>query len=83
MFYGASISILSAYKKTQIYTPEEEKEEQAFIDHKRAVYHGVIKHLLETLVYASYIGETMTCGDGVVRTMYPGVCMLSMDYEEQ
>lgn len=67
----------------QVHTPEKEKESTWYKTFKREVYHTVLSHLFESVWAISHVGEAITCADGVVRRVYPGVHMLSMDYEEQ
>ncbi|KAF6759534.1 hypothetical protein DFP72DRAFT_1100990 [Ephemerocybe angulata] len=54
-----------------------------WVEYKRAVYHECFVKFLECIRDPSFIGKAFTCGDGVRRTLYPCVFILSGDYEEQ
>ncbi|KAF6744235.1 hypothetical protein DFP72DRAFT_1095451 [Ephemerocybe angulata] len=54
-----------------------------WVEYKRAVYHECFVKFLECIRDPSFVGKAFTCGDGVRRTLYPCVFILSGDYEEQ
>ncbi|TEB18351.1 hypothetical protein FA13DRAFT_1822013 [Coprinellus micaceus] len=63
--------------------PPDETGKPEFIDFKRRVYHRAWEKILESLKKRAQTGDTVRCGDGIVRVLYPRVVILSADYEEQ
>jgi hypothetical protein len=62
--------------------PEEEKDCSEFILYKRQVHHRALDLVLESIKIPSKIGSQMNCCDGVKRLLFPGVYILSLDFEE-
>ena len=63
--------------------PREEKKRQEYMNFSRTVYHRVWWEVLKSLEVAQQFGMAVECGDGVTRVVFPGLYILSMDYEEQ
>ena len=53
------------------------------MDFKRVVWHAAFRILLKTIAEYSQIGCWNRCGDDILRFLFPGVIILSADYEEQ
>ncbi|KZT42297.1 hypothetical protein SISSUDRAFT_1016075 [Sistotremastrum suecicum HHB10207 ss-3] len=49
---------------------------------KRTMVHAALEHLFRSLVKKSHQGEPIECGDTVVRILFPGIPIISADYEE-
>lgn len=58
------------------------KETLEWAHFKREVYHKVGETIFNSLVHRSHIGDTLRCGDNVVRVLHPGVLIESLDHEE-
>ena len=76
-------SVALTHGLIKIHTPSQERKNKEFIDFKREVYHAIFSAIFLELRATSNIGEAIICGDGVERVIYPGVYMLSSDFEEQ
>ena len=59
------------------------KGKKGYVDFKRVVWHEAFKKLLETLPDHSQVGCWTECGDKITWQLFPGVIILSSDYEEQ
>ncbi|RDX39862.1 hypothetical protein OH76DRAFT_1367092 [Lentinus brumalis] len=62
---------------------EDEEGKKGFTNLKRVVWHDSFWVLLEEFTKQYPLGHTTRCGDGVERTLYPVILILSADYEEQ
>ncbi|KAF8156731.1 hypothetical protein B0H34DRAFT_675152 [Crassisporium funariophilum] len=62
---------------------EEEKKKPGYVNFKRVIWHESFRKLLESLKNPSNIGYMVKCGDGVSHHLFPFICILSADYEEQ
>ncbi len=62
---------------------EDEEGKKGFTNLKRVVWHDCFWVLLEEFTKQYPLGHTTRCGDGVERTLYPVILILSADYEEQ
>ena len=67
----------------QFETPVQEKDSDEFIAYRRKVYHQAVEELFKSSENPSHIGVWIKCGDMIPRTLYPGVRIMSLDYEEQ
>jgi hypothetical protein len=61
----------------------QEKNSDEFIAYRRKVYHQAIEKVFESSEIPSHVGRWTGCGDGVDRVLYPGIRIMSLDYEEQ
>ncbi|KAJ3519256.1 hypothetical protein NMY22_g13291 [Coprinellus aureogranulatus] len=59
------------------------KKKPEWVDFKRIIWHSGVEEILASLVSASEDGDSVRCGDGVQRNLFPIVMILSADYEEQ
>jgi len=62
---------------------EEEKKKPGYVNFKRVIWHESFRKLLKSLKNPSNVGYMVKCGDGVSRHLFPFICILSADYEEQ
>lgn len=53
-----------------------------FAKFKREVYHKVLCIIFSTLKDPSQIGDTIHCGDSIMRVIYPGIIIQALDGEE-
>ncbi|KAF9044107.1 hypothetical protein BJ165DRAFT_1594751 [Panaeolus papilionaceus] len=60
-----------------------ESGKQAFVNHKREVWHQAVSEIFDSLNDWMQLGTSIQCGDGVVRQIFPRLLMISADYEEQ
>lgn len=67
----------------QIDVPAAEKKRKEFKAFRFEIYHAIWWEILKGLEVAAKYGEGIICGDRVARTFFPGVYILSMDFEEQ
>jgi hypothetical protein len=67
----------------QIDAPEEEKTRPDFINFRRRVYHQTMREIYRSIQSAGIDGLAVSCGDGINRVLYPGIYILSLDFEEQ
>ncbi|KAJ3555276.1 hypothetical protein NP233_g12248 [Leucocoprinus birnbaumii] len=61
---------------------EEQKGNRHFVDLKRVVWHDSFAKLMKVLA-DKQDGVHVECGDGITRVLFPGILILSADYEEQ
>ncbi|KAJ6476594.1 hypothetical protein DFH09DRAFT_1253495 [Mycena vulgaris] len=61
--------------------PQENKK-PAFSNFKNIVWHTAFHKLLESLVHASKVGDWMSCGDDILRWLWPRILILAADYGE-
>ncbi|KAJ6559821.1 hypothetical protein B0H19DRAFT_945156 [Mycena capillaripes] len=59
-----------------------ENHKTAFANFKNIVWHEALYKLLESIVHASKVGYWTTCGDGILRWLWPRITILAADYEE-
>lgn len=62
---------------------EEEKGKPNYVNFKRVVWHNCFRKLLESLSLILRTGNSVTCGDGIIRHLFPFIIILAADYEEQ
>ncbi|KAI9428775.1 hypothetical protein H4582DRAFT_2091022 [Lactarius indigo] len=62
--------------------PEDSKE-TAFVNFKREVWHRAFRRIIESIIEKSKTGCWLRCADGTDQLFYPGIIILSADYEEQ
>ncbi|KAJ7629311.1 hypothetical protein B0H17DRAFT_1164314 [Mycena rosella] len=53
-----------------------------YANFKNAVWHKSFYKLLESIEMASKTGEWVTCGDGILRCLFPMILILACDFEE-
>ncbi|KAK7020981.1 hypothetical protein R3P38DRAFT_3397478 [Favolaschia claudopus] len=58
------------------------RQNYEFNQFKREIYQQVMEKLFETIWKKSWFGEPVRCGDDVVRNLYPGFLIESLDFEE-
>ena len=54
-----------------------------YINFKRVIWHEGSQEIIKELSMLSRVGYKVECGDGVIRTLFPFVHIISVDYEEQ
>ncbi|KAK7029209.1 hypothetical protein R3P38DRAFT_3267043 [Favolaschia claudopus] len=59
-----------------------ERQNYEFNQFKREIYQQVMEKLFETIWKKSWFGEPVRCGDDVVRNLYPGFLIESLNFEE-
>ncbi|KAJ7849957.1 hypothetical protein B0H14DRAFT_2445266 [Mycena olivaceomarginata] len=59
-----------------------ENNKPAFSNFKTVVWHAAFWKLLESLVHHAKLGSWTTCGDEILRWLWPIVLILASDYEE-
>ncbi|KAJ7900729.1 hypothetical protein B0H14DRAFT_3123802 [Mycena olivaceomarginata] len=59
-----------------------ENNKPAFSNFKTIVWHAAFWKLLESLVHHAKLGSWTTCGDEILRWLWPIVLILASDYEE-
>ncbi|KAF8227364.1 hypothetical protein L208DRAFT_1297238 [Tricholoma matsutake] len=62
---------------------EEQKGKKSYVDLKHVIWHESFRKLLETVREPSFNGFWKQCGDGEMCRLFPFICILSADYEEQ
>ncbi|TFK17579.1 hypothetical protein FA15DRAFT_661341 [Coprinopsis marcescibilis] len=62
---------------------EEDTGTTAFANHKQELYHACLRVLFRSIAYASHHGYHVVCGDFIIRHLFPGILIVSADYEEQ
>lgn len=67
----------------QVSEDESAQNNKDFVNFKRVVWHKSFIKLLASIKNYSHIGCWITCGDGVLRWLFPCIFILSADYEEQ
>ncbi|KAM6499899.1 hypothetical protein JOM56_005407 [Amanita muscaria] len=59
------------------------KDPRPYIDFKRAIWHASFTELLDSISTISKTGCWVECVDGAKRHLFPFICILSADFEEQ
>ncbi|KAJ7821747.1 hypothetical protein B0H14DRAFT_2371157, partial [Mycena olivaceomarginata] len=59
-----------------------ENNKPAFSNFKTIVWHAAFWKLLESLVHHAKLGSWTTCGDEILRWLWPIILILASDYEE-
>ena len=54
-----------------------------YVDFKSAVYHEAFRAFLADVATLAEVGYSTLCGDGITRTLFPYIHLISADYEEQ
>lgn len=67
---------------TQVKEDTNENNKPAFSNFKTIVWHAAFWKLLESLVHHAKLGSWTTCGDEILRWLWPIVLILASDYEE-
>lgn len=60
--------------------PQNQSEDLAHF--KREVYHRILEMILQSLKKLSIYGQAVMCGDRIVRVLFPGFLIASLDMEE-
>lgn len=60
-----------------------EHGKKAYVDFKHVIWHKGFYEILCSTAELHKTGFTIHCDDGVERTLYPQILILSADYEEQ
>ncbi|KAJ6552670.1 hypothetical protein DFH09DRAFT_1496806 [Mycena vulgaris] len=60
----------------------QENSKPAFSNFKNIVWHFAFYKLLESLAHASKVGDWTSCGDTILRGLWPRILILAADYEE-
>ncbi|KAJ6611518.1 hypothetical protein B0H10DRAFT_2165819 [Mycena sp. CBHHK59/15] len=60
----------------------QENNKPAFANFKNVVWHTAFYKLLESIVQISKVGNWTTCGDEILRWLWPLILILAADYEE-
>ncbi|KAJ6473947.1 hypothetical protein DFH09DRAFT_1293679 [Mycena vulgaris] len=60
----------------------QENSKPAFSNFKNIVWHTAFYKLLESLAHASRVGDWTSCGDAILRWLWPRILILAADYEE-
>ncbi|KAF8956124.1 hypothetical protein BDZ97DRAFT_1907300 [Flammula alnicola] len=66
--------------------PEEDAQEKGkkdFVNLKREIWHKAVYEIIHSIELHTEIGTAITCGDQVIRQIFPHILIISADFEEQ
>ncbi|EPQ53799.1 hypothetical protein GLOTRDRAFT_107062 [Gloeophyllum trabeum ATCC 11539] len=79
---GVLLGYMTIVEDPEDPTDRDSRTTLEFQQYKRTIYQKVLAKVFRSLKRKSWHGEPVKCGDGILRILYPGFLIESMDGEE-